>query len=145
MYLSSYIWPCHSISHLCCMQLHKSLTKSMWLIWIIYIYIYENYLLGREWKTYNWWNDVVKLLKLEILLKLLYDKSKVPNSNSGDVVLKVKSISILPLMLLVLKFLNIFPTITEAQINLNINIFLSQVAKIKPKLRLAAMVQILNV
>jgi hypothetical protein len=48
-------------------------------------------------------------------------------------------------MLLVLKFLNIFPPITEAQINLNINIFLSQVAKIKPKLRLAAMVQILNV
>ncbi len=114
----------------------------MWLICIIYIY--ENYLLGRERKTYNWWNDVGKLLKLEILLKLLYDKSKIPNSN-GDVVLKIKSISILPLMLLVLKFLNIFPTITEAQINLNINIFLSQVAKINPKLRLAAMVQILNV
>jgi hypothetical protein len=87
---------------------------------------------------------VEKLLKLEILLKLLCDKSKIPNSN-GDVVLKIKSISILPSMLLVLKFLNIFPPITEAQINLNINIFLSQVAKIKPKLRLAAMVQILNV
>jgi hypothetical protein len=88
---------------------------------------------------------VEKLLKLEILLKLLYDKSKVPNSNCGDFVLKIKSISILPFMLLVLKFLNIFPTIREAQINLNINIFLSQVAKIKPKLRLAAMVQILKV
>jgi hypothetical protein len=48
-------------------------------------------------------------------------------------------------MLFVLKFLNFFPTITEAQINLNNNIFLSQVAKIKPKLRLAAMVQILKV
>jgi hypothetical protein len=88
---------------------------------------------------------VEKLLKLEILLRLLFDKSKIPNSNSGDVELKIKSISIVPLMLLVLKFLNIIPTITEAQINLNINIFLSQVAKIKPKLRLAAMVQILNV
>jgi hypothetical protein len=68
-------------------------------------------LIGRERKTYNCWNDVQKLLKLEILLKLLYDKSKIPNSNSGDVELKIKSILILPLMLLVLKFLNIFPTI----------------------------------
>jgi len=52
----------------------------------------------------NVWNDAEKLLKLEISLKLLDDKSKIPNSNNGDVESKTKSILILPLILLVLKF-----------------------------------------
>jgi hypothetical protein len=73
--------------------------------------IYESYVRGKEMKTYNCWNDVEKLLKPEILLKWLDDKSKTPNSNNSDVELKIKSILILPLMLLVLKFLNKFPTI----------------------------------
>jgi hypothetical protein len=93
--------------------------------------ICESYVRGKEMKTYNCWNDVEKLLKPDILLKWLDDKSKTPNSNNGDVELKIKSILILPLMLLVLKFLNKFPTIIQVQTNSKIDIFLYQLAKTK--------------
>jgi hypothetical protein len=89
-------------------QYHISVTCNFIKAWLN---LCENYLIGREPKTYNCWNDVEKPLKLEILLKLLFDKSKIPNSNPVDAELKIKSILILPLMLLVLKFLNIFQTI----------------------------------